>query len=196
MSNMSRRHDHFIRQRRNLIATSLLVTLYEAADFTFTEINFLGNKAKIGNPEIVSLALVVALLYFLWRYYTAYRESGDGRAFSNACIGWAEKASKSYIKRKYSSIQRELSVDLIRREGITLTYVLRGVYDPASDSIEKEKISLKWRYLVYRIFAVIPITLYTSYFTEYVLPYLLAGFAIAEVSGVGITNLLINFSLF
>lgn len=61
-------HEGFKRQRRNLIAGSLVLLFYEAAELHFPSFNLLGNTITLQNPAAVRIALWVAYLYWVIRY--------------------------------------------------------------------------------------------------------------------------------
>lgn len=190
MNQGSNAKDHFIKQRRNLFAVSLFVIFYKSADFIIKEINIIGNRAEIGNPDIISISLTIAFLYFLWRYYTACREVSGIQQFITACAGWAEAKCKKRVFNKYikNKARQYTGVDLIERKNLTLTFIIRGTYDPSNDTVEEEKVHIKWLYRLYLPLSIIPITLQTSNFTEYVLPYILAFLAILEFTEFGIVS--------
>lgn len=62
-------YEGFVRQRRNLMVMSVVLLLVESADVRFSELNLLGTKFTIENPDVINLGLWVAFLYWLYRYY-------------------------------------------------------------------------------------------------------------------------------
>ncbi|HHC6553096.1 TPA: hypothetical protein ACN33P_004836, partial [Vibrio parahaemolyticus] len=63
-----------LRQRRNLLVSSVAVFIFIALGFELTELRFLGNTAKVNNPLVVPILLMVAHLYFTLRYWQYYLE--------------------------------------------------------------------------------------------------------------------------
>ncbi|PTP88417.1 hypothetical protein [Vibrio splendidus] len=63
-----------LRQRRNLLVSSVAVFIFIALGFELTELRFLGNIAKVNNPHAVPILLFVAHIYFTLRYWQYYLE--------------------------------------------------------------------------------------------------------------------------
>lgn len=72
--------DATLRQRRNLIVTSVIIIFIHYADVKFgSEQKLQGFSITLGNVDAINLFLNVALIYFLWRFYQYF--SAD-KAFS------------------------------------------------------------------------------------------------------------------
>lgn len=63
-----------LRQRRNLLISSVAVFIFLALGFEITEIKFLGNSAKVNNPFAVPALILMAHVYFTLRYWQYYLE--------------------------------------------------------------------------------------------------------------------------
>ncbi|MGR5250187.1 hypothetical protein ACPV4Z_17110 [Vibrio aestuarianus] len=63
-----------LRQRRNLLISSVAVFIFIALGFELTELRFLGNIAKVNNPHAVPILLFIAHSYFTLRYWQYYLE--------------------------------------------------------------------------------------------------------------------------
>lgn len=72
----------FIRQRRNLIVISLVLLFAETSELSINKLNVFGNELLIRNPVIVTAALWIAYIYWLWRYYVYFHDLGD-KGFGN-----------------------------------------------------------------------------------------------------------------
>lgn len=88
----------FIRQRRNLIIISLLLLFAETSELAVNKINVFGNDLTIANPVVVTLALVLAYLYWLYRYSVYFHDIGPkglaesvGQRLSKRVDRWARK---------------------------------------------------------------------------------------------------------
>lgn len=175
------KRESFRRQRRNLMAVSIATAFYEAAGLKFPQLNLLGNMVEIEKPEIVSAAITIAFIYFLWRYYTACREVGGIPRFFSACNIWASERARAYVTRKYVKPNRNKyeSAELIKGRYVELTFRLRR----NNQGLPEENVTVRERYWIYQIVSWIPTTLQTSNFTEYVLPYLLALIAALQLLG-------------
>lgn len=69
--------DGFVRQRRALIAVSLVLLFADIAELRITKLNLLGNEVVLGQPDAIYVALWIAFLYWLVRYYQHFRDLGD-----------------------------------------------------------------------------------------------------------------------
>ena len=59
----------FVRQRRNSMLASLVLLFSETSELSITKLNVLGNELWIDKPQVVTYALWVAAIYWLWRFY-------------------------------------------------------------------------------------------------------------------------------
>ena len=174
--------EHFIKQQRNLIAIALFIIFYETANLKITQINILGNHTDIGNPAIISQTVAIAFLYFLWRYFTACREVSGISKFQYACLGWAEKKAKIKITKqqllKINNIE-SISVALTDRSNfLQRTFTLDYNEHGKRTELKTKNINTKWLFRLYVLLSIIPITLTTSFFSEYVLPYFISIIAL------------------
>ena len=84
MMNESQLRDAFTRQRRNLMAVSLILLFIEVADVAISPKGTLfGIPITIGNPVAVTWALWIGFAYWLWRYSVYFHDLGD-RGFLKA----------------------------------------------------------------------------------------------------------------
>ncbi len=67
----------FVRQRRNLIASSLGLLLLQSAGLRLEKVSVLGNEFRVQHSDFLSIALWVAYVYFLIRYYQHFHDIGD-----------------------------------------------------------------------------------------------------------------------
>lgn len=181
-------HSRFIRQRRNIVLISLFIIFYKVGNLELTVVNFLGNETKIGNPEIVTFALGIFFIYFLWRYYTICREVGGVKSFWSQCTSWAEDKAQQYVVRKEFPKKRVKpnTVQLVGRSFASRTYNIRADLD--SPANEDRKVTVRYYYILMKIISVVPTILRTSSFSEYVLPFFIAAIAISEFWGVGLVE--------
>lgn len=90
----------FVRQRRTLIAMSVILFLYEKLGIVIDSINILGNTAHITDPSSIVALLWVAWGYFLWRYYQYFRDLGN-KGFYNAYHGKLARLAKPRAQEKF-----------------------------------------------------------------------------------------------
>src|SRR3989344_6953987 len=67
----------FIRQRRNLMIISLVLLFAESAELTISKLNIFGNELLIVHPATITTALMIAYLYWLWRYSQFLHDLGE-----------------------------------------------------------------------------------------------------------------------
>lgn len=67
--------ESFIRQRRNLLLTSIVLFLINFAGIEIPDKLIIAtNEYKIGDPIIIYMFIWTMLFYFLWRYFQYYNE--------------------------------------------------------------------------------------------------------------------------
>ena len=64
----------FIRSRRNLVLFSLALFLIESRILELNSVGVAGSGLKIVNAEHFSICCWLVLLYFVWRYYTCFKD--------------------------------------------------------------------------------------------------------------------------
>lgn len=64
----------FVRQRRNLIISSLVLIFAQASGLTITKLNIFGNELGLAHPYSVITALWIATWYWAIRYYQYFTE--------------------------------------------------------------------------------------------------------------------------
>jgi hypothetical protein len=67
----------FTRQRRNIIALSLFLLVYQSLGVELEKINLFGNELRVLNPDYVSKVMWVIYAYFLIRYYQYFHDTTD-----------------------------------------------------------------------------------------------------------------------
>lgn len=188
----------FIRQRRNLLIISLVLTFAQAANLTLTKLNLFGNEVNIGSPFAIFYALWVGWLYWLWRFYTYSNSIGEKQILTvyqghtRTWVGLAkqrqvlrDKALRAKFDAQGMRIFRA-SVHSVKRLSRFSYEVALDVYtqekQPLQDAAPKKDavrhtdtvnsvFSLSWaRFRAWRhvIFS-------KPEFSEYVLPYLVAA---------------------
>ena len=63
-----------LRQRRNLLLTSLLMPIFFLSGASIEKINLLGTIITVQSPEIIKYSIVVLFAYFFLRYWQYYQE--------------------------------------------------------------------------------------------------------------------------
>src|SRR5229473_4667064 len=98
----------FVRQRRSVIAASVILFFYESSGIRVDKITILGNTFPIANPNWVPAAVWLLWLYFLVRYYQYFRDLPK-REFSET---WDER-----VWHLLKSLTRKRFIDEYEFEG-------------------------------------------------------------------------------
>lgn len=91
--------DGFVRQRRNLMALSLIIFLLYHWDAKFTVLNILGTPIDISNGQNVFAILWVLLVYWIWRYANYIFAIGD-LGIVNEFVGKRIECLESILNKK------------------------------------------------------------------------------------------------
>lgn len=184
--------DGFIRQRKNLIAISLLLVFAETSGIEINKINLLGNEVSLKNSNIVYIVLWVALFYWFVRYYQYFRDLNDKgfkTTFFERMDALVSKIAfknllndPNFIKtipepkqdeKKYGAFPRKYHICKSSLEHYEGDAEFLIGYDPNSGTVKREKVSVAFPQLIIpsiRSFSYVLI--HTRLFTEYILPFL------------------------
>lgn len=180
----------FTRQRRNLISFSIALLFLEASKLRFEKINILGNEFQVGDPVAIYIGLWVALFYFLIRFYQYAHDLEErklGRFFNDTLKRYAQivafkkvlkskgvnrfaKTSEGYVKFRFERMSVfsmgkswETKIDFFRSE--------QKKHGISTNLTEDFDVTINRNELILpRIKAFIKTCIYTTYFTEYILP--------------------------
>lgn len=145
----------FVRQRRNLIITSL-VLLFSLIHETkpIRELSIPGIKIEFTYPVNIHWYIAIVFVYFFWRYYVYFRDIGDTR-FRTAHIRRLERITLRHISRLFReklSVRDELQADLEAALNIQNQNQQQGPLKPASkENWELNGITIHGRYELIRI---------------------------------------------
>lgn len=89
-----------LRQRRNLIALSSLLVVYNFADIKIKQVGWMGTSIEVGNPAALTFIIWVVWLYFLLRYYQYWNSEKDANVMADL-RGVTEGRVRQYLKAKY-----------------------------------------------------------------------------------------------
>jgi|GEM_PF-2870416 len=101
----------FVRQRRNLMVSSLVLLFSEFTQLKVEKISAFGNELLIGKPQAVTIALWAATFYWLIRYYQYARSTHRG-ALRNGVQGRVNQTCSipvlsGFLKKNESWIYEE-----------------------------------------------------------------------------------------
>lgn len=179
-----------IRQRRNLVVTSVLLIFIKLADVSFgNSVNFLGAKLSIGKPEIIHQGILIFLLYFLWRFYQYFSTDKAYRALLNQYREYMKNHTTIKIvqlickPRSLKGLSGEYLYKNIERKSLfkyTVDASSSESYDPIHGKVIENKfvaeisaISLE----ISRLVATLGFAFRARILTDYFVPYLLVAYA-------------------
>jgi hypothetical protein len=110
----------FIRQRRNLILASLVLTFAQGTHLTVHKLSFFGAEGAIEGPVSTVPYLWILWAYFLWRYWQSF------------CA-----AKKKPTKERYREIEKQAVESTAVQRGLkpyrgTQTQLLPGAQEPVN----------------------------------------------------------------
>jgi hypothetical protein len=185
----NKKDNAFIRQRRNIISISLFIFFYTLLGIHIHEINIFGTKAEIGNPSHIETILWIFWAYFLLRYYQHCPNQEFFIEYRQKLNSYADKAADLKVTSILSDNEKstEFTKSNIQLSQIGMEDKYRWKYRFSGNveydnnskpyvvgyNDESFEISLAdMRFPRFRAFMSVCIN--TPYFTDYILPYILA----------------------
>ncbi len=189
-----------LRQRRNLISVSIIIILYYVGNIEISQLNFLGNRIKLGNPNVISYFLWLLFFYFFYRYWLYFKEEPKdrydidyGQLVDRLCTPIFKRIAtkqnnQNHDEEKLKEILKFRQFPLVKSGNYNKLSMLKAESfgcNPASSS--KENIhSNETVSAIYYEFCFIPIKIYAclsmafrdSRFSDYYLPFLIALIAV------------------
>lgn len=200
--------DHFVKQRRNLVLMSLFIIFYHAANFKISEINILGNKSTIGNPEIVGVSLAIFFFYFCWRYSTALNSmNGFYEVIARVYVvieRTTKEAAEKYVCKMADVKKNDFALRFApprdSRGNLVGKYVFKIVSSKSRLNKAQQNslgsiffIEIKgWELLKIKCFSFLRSMLKDVEFGEYIFPIFLAFIAYMEICTVPVTETLLH----
>lgn len=179
---------HLQRQRRNLMASSLLLIFFKAAGVSFARVGFLGTELSIARPNVLYTGLWLVWAYFLVRYVQFLIESGD--------LGiWKKVTGKitQYAKKKFKVDEPRDPVGGVINLKARYLGSLRWALVTETYEVERgdilstdERAFGVWRWFAWAARGFLVISISSTKITEYLLPLVLA-IATAAVGIWGVT---------
>lgn len=166
-----------LRQRRNLIAISALLLIFDFANVTITKVSVLGTELLVGNAQILMVGAWVLWAYFLLRYYQYWRTEPDQHirnSFKNKLDGYARSFTKAVpLRDMYGGSFDNYKIS---RNGVfRWTYTLYG-YDPVEGGM-KDGPSTNLpavRLAAWSVQSAAFVCFQTPHATDHILPFVLA----------------------
>lgn len=183
--------ESFFKQRRNLLASALLVAFLNIAGGSIKKLNLLGNEIEFSNPAAIPFALGVALSYFLVRFLQYANEIED-KGFKERFLARVEYYLGPYLmkrefKKEHSHLRQcypklgaiEIDSFVMFSPAMPLnTAAISFVGKDGGVVVDENELHVSNRELIVPfVRAGIYITFCTRLVTDYVLPLLVAIFA-------------------
>ncbi|NQZ05727.1 MAG: hypothetical protein HRT35_01070 [Algicola sp.] len=92
--------DGLLRQRRNLLVTSVAMPLFYISGASVEKINLLGTIVKIKNSEIAMYVLVTLFVYFVIRYWQYYNEENYIQGMKLSIKEHLSRFEREYLNSK------------------------------------------------------------------------------------------------
>jgi hypothetical protein len=165
-----------LRQRRNLIAISTVLLIFDFAHVEVAKVSVLGTELLVGNTRMLMVCAWVLWGYFLLRYYQYWRIENQRRirkAFKERLDWHAREYTKA---RPVQDAAGQLFDDYrITRAGLMQwSHTLRG-YDPSRGMVGGKPLHLPVpRLVVWSLKSAAHVTIQTPYATDHILPFALA----------------------
>ena len=184
---VSKMSEGLFRQRRNLMVTSLAIILLRYGGVTIEKLGTSGLELKFQNLNAVDAVLWIVFLYFIVRFHQYLRQESDlgimsafwskvdARCLNKLIMG----ATTQYPTILISPAKDELRLSSFQRKSGFLwsrnVCIKRSEYgDPTMSEYTVNVLRFCFDFLV----AACHVALNRSAITDYVLPFLLAGFAL------------------
>lgn len=169
-----------LRQRRNLIAVSAVLLIFDFADVKIAKVSVLGTELFIGNAQILPVCAWGLWAYFLLRYYQYWRTEPHQhirKSFKNKLDEYARSYAK--VVPLEDGMGGNWNNYKISRSGFfSWTYILQG-YDPEKDGMKDgPTTSLPARRLAtWLVQSMAFVCVQTPHATDHILPFVLASAA-------------------
>lgn len=166
-----------LRQRRNLIAISVVLLIFDFAQIRITKVSILGTELLVGSAQTLMYFAWVLLIYFSLRYYQYLRAEPEQHiraAFKERLDMYARSYTK--VRAIQDSTGQVFDNYKITRTGFaSWSYTLQG-YNPVEGHIKEGETSFlpKWRLIVWFLKSIAYIAFHTTHATDHVLPFALA----------------------
>lgn len=168
--------EDILRQRRNLIAISTVLILFDFADVQIAKVGVLGTELVVGSPDVLILFIWTIWAYLLLRYYQYWRR--DSRSFFIRTLydkvrDYASRYSdrRSFKERHKLDSKSDLFIEAPWDMRFSITNFTPKL--GTSSEIFSMKVPL-WLVLYWKIKATIHFVVHTPHFTDHSLPFALA----------------------
>jgi len=165
-----------LRQRRNLIAISAVLLVFDFARVKITKVSILGTELLVGDARVLMLCAWLLWAYFLLRYYQYWRAEKE-RHIRASFRSRMSAHARSYTKAMavQDSVGQVYDHYRIVRNGLLRwSHVLEG-YNPVEGRVEAGPASHlpAWRMGWWTLRSAASVAIHTPHATDHVLPFAL-----------------------
>jgi hypothetical protein len=164
-----------LRQRRNLIATSAFLVLFDIANVQVAKVSLLGNELIIGNVQVLIYSAWCLWGYFLLRYYQYWRAEPD-QYIRKSFAKHFHLLARMYINAQLERVgQTYYGHKIVRTGFLSWSYTLQ-VFDIELGSLGDSKPSSLsiWRLCYWQLKSALHVGLQTTHVTDHILPFILS----------------------
>lgn len=165
-----------LRQRRNLVAMSCLLIIFDLAKVEVAKVGVLGTDLIIGDVRVLAISMWVVWAYLLLRYYQFWR--ADTPHLSSALSDRVEHYARQYAMRMGMGQDALGGFPSLKQGGWVRNWVLEVGPNKLHEgkAVPRKTVPVGWlRALLWRARAWVGVALHTPHFTEHALPFVLAA---------------------
>lgn len=164
-----------LRQRRNLVAMSCLLIVFDLAKVKVAKVGVLGTDLVVGDVRVLAISMWVLWAYFLLRYYQFWRK--ERPHLSSAIYEQVGQYASNYAYARNLPGTQNNSPSLQRSRWIRGWQIEVQSYKPGTGGVVTESITpvSPFMALFWKFRAWLRIGIHTPHFTEYALPFVLAA---------------------
>ncbi len=173
--------ESLLRQRRNLLLSSIVLWFMKYADVSITKASFSGVDFNMNNASAIFTATWIAFAYFLYRYYQYFSDEGIARlrgAIQKALNEKCGPAIAAFIKESRNNendTDLEPNYSLVKNNNWKF-YGQTQVRDEAGGHhLESFEMYVpRWVFVKYEVVAYLDVVFRKSVVTDYLLPFVVA----------------------
>jgi hypothetical protein len=166
-----------LRQRRNLIAISAVLLIFDFADVKIAKISVLGTELLVGNAQVLMVCAWGLWAYFLLRYYQ-YLRTEPHQHIRNAFKKKLDEYARSYARAVplQDGMGGNWNDYKISRSGFFSWTYIPQVYDPVKGGMKDEPTTSlpAGRLAAWLVQSAAFVCVQTPHATDHILPFVLA----------------------
>lgn len=165
-----------MRQRRNLIAISTFLVLFDIANVRVAKVSLLGNELIVGNVPVLIYIAWCLWGYFLLRYYQYWRTEPD-KYIRSAFGKYFDSLTHTYSREQAANedIEHGFTFKIIRNGLLSWSFTTQCYSVEKGSIVDVQTSPLPlWRLIYWRIKSALHVVFQTPHVTDRVLPFIVA----------------------